>query len=134
MLYDVNYVAVLVAAVVAMVIGYVWYGPLFGKTWGELTGVKPENVKKEDMPKMYLFGYLLAALSALILAKFVSWAGATNWMDGALVGIYAAIGFNFTAAAMNNMYEMRPMSLTWLNVGYYLVNFAVMGAILASWA
>jgi hypothetical protein len=35
---DVNWLAVLVAAVVTFVLGGVWYGPLFGKVWRAAEG------------------------------------------------------------------------------------------------
>ena len=35
---EINYWAVVVAALSAFVVGWMWYGPLFGKSWMELNG------------------------------------------------------------------------------------------------
>ena len=34
----VNYIAVLVCAIAAMPVGFLWFGPLFGKTWARHMG------------------------------------------------------------------------------------------------
>ena len=44
---EVNYLAVLVAAIVNMVVGALWYSPLlFGKAWMKLTGFNKKQLKK----------------------------------------------------------------------------------------
>ncbi|MDO8488446.1 MAG: DUF1761 family protein [bacterium] len=35
----VNYLAILAAAVLSMVLGFLWFGPLFGQTWMKLMGL-----------------------------------------------------------------------------------------------
>ena len=53
---NINYIAVLVAAVAQFIFGAIWYMPLFGKTWGKIHGfdkVTPEEQKvmtKQMMP------------------------------------------------------------------------------------
>ncbi|MBI3341870.1 DUF1761 domain-containing protein, partial [Candidatus Curtissbacteria bacterium] len=36
--FQINYMAVVAAAVVNMVLGFLWYGPLFGKPWMKMMG------------------------------------------------------------------------------------------------
>ncbi len=47
---SINYFAIVVGAVLSMVIGTIWYGPLFGRKWGEIVGVDMNDV--EAMKKM----------------------------------------------------------------------------------
>ena len=35
---SINYLAVLACAIVAMPVGFLWFGPLFGKTWARHMG------------------------------------------------------------------------------------------------
>ena len=42
---QVNFLAIIVCAVVSMIVGTIWYGPLFGKKW-----MKHFNFTKEDIP------------------------------------------------------------------------------------
>ena len=41
----VNYWAVLVAALFTFVLGFLWHGPLFGRTWLRLVALTPESMK-----------------------------------------------------------------------------------------
>ena len=50
---DINWIAVLVAAVSAFMIGGIWYGPLFGKKWMELVGKTEEDIKDANMLMIY---------------------------------------------------------------------------------
>ena len=49
---SINWWAVLVAGVVYMVVGMVWYGPLFGKLWKSLMGFTDESVKNMPLKPM----------------------------------------------------------------------------------
>ena len=62
MLTEVNFLAVAVAALAPMVIGGIWYGPLFGKLWMSAHGYTPERleVMKKGMGKAYGLSRLLA--------------------------------------------------------------------------
>ena len=42
----VNRRAILVAAIVALIIGSIWYGPLFGNAWMKLMKFDPKEVAK----------------------------------------------------------------------------------------
>ena len=60
---ELNYVAVLVCAVVSMVVGAVWYGPLFGKQWMEVIGINAKDKKaREKKCRKVLGRYTLFSL------------------------------------------------------------------------
>ncbi len=42
----VNYWAVLTCGLVSMVVGSIWYGPIFGKLWMRLNGVTQAECEK----------------------------------------------------------------------------------------
>ena len=48
----INYLAVLVAAVLQFIFGAIWYMPLFGKTWGKIHGIDMASMPKEEQAKM----------------------------------------------------------------------------------
>ena len=131
MLFEVNLVAVVAAAVASMVLGMIWYGPLFGKKWMELTGKKMDG-KKEGMMKSYAIMFIGSLVAACVLGFFVRTAGALDIMNGALVGVTAWLGFVATVTLGMVLWDGKPWSLYVLNNGYQLINFAIMGAILAS--
>lgn len=127
---EVNYITVLISAVAAMVIGSVWYGPLFGKKWMGLIGISKSDVKKEDMPKMYGVMFIGVLIEAYVLSNFIQSGGATNIIDGAKVGAWAWLGFVGTVMLGNYMFSKKPINLYLIDAGYALVNLLVMGAII----
>ena len=129
---QVNYVAVLLAAVSAMVIGSIWYGPLFGKAWMKLTGVSKEDVNKKEMPKLYGIMFLGALVEGYILSHFIHYAGAYTVFDGAKTGVWAWLGFVAATMLGSYLFAKRPVKLFYIDAGYALVNLMVMGAIIAS--
>jgi len=135
-MYDIaiNYWAVLVAAIAAMVIGYLWYSMgVFGRMWMEGIGKTEEQIKAGYKPTSMLWTYLLAALMAYVLAHFISLVGADTISEALTVAWWAWLGFVAATFATNAIYEGRSGKLFWINSLYQLVNLLVMAAIIVSW-
>ncbi len=66
-LVPINYLAILLCGVASMVLGYLWYGPLFGKPWMKMVGMTKEKMAaaKDSMPKTYGIMFV----SSLFMAK-----------------------------------------------------------------
>lgn len=128
----VNLTAVVVAGVSAMVTGSIWYGPLFGKDWMKLSGLKKDDVKKSEMPKLYGIMFLGSLVEAYILSMFIHYGGAYTLLNGIKTGVWAWLGFVGTVMLGNYLFARKPLKLYFIDAGYALVNLVVMGAILAS--
>ena len=128
---QVNYLAVLLAAVCAMVIGSLWYGPLFGNQWMKLVGLSKADINKGEMPKMYGAMMLGAIIEAYVLSHFIHYAGAYTLINGMKTGAWAWLGFAAATSIGNYLFAKRPMKLYYIDTGYALVNLLAMGAILA---
>lgn len=132
---NINYLAVLVAAIINMALGSVWYGPLLGKQWMKLTGRTKESMEKEKggMPKVMGGMVLLALVQALVLAAFVGYAGAVTVLTGAVVGFWAWLGFVFVTAMQDVLFEKKNSNLAGINIAYNLIALLINGAVLAVW-
>lgn len=133
----INYVAIVGTAVASMVLGFVWYGPLFGKAWMKLAGFTEKQMaaaKKQSMAASYLTAFFGALVTAFVLSYFVDFADATTLAAGAVIGFWAWLGFVATVSAGSVLWEGKPVNLWILNNAYNLINLALMGAILAAWA
>ncbi len=133
---DINWVAVIVAAIVSMALGAFWYSPAgFGKQWVALMGFTDQQQKamKKGAGKAYALAFIGALITSAVLAMLVDWAQAITMIDGAKVGFWIWLGFVATTMAGMMLWEGKPMKLYTLNSGYHLVNFILMGAILAAW-
>ena len=129
---QVNYLAVLLAAVSAMVVGSLWYGPLFGNMWMKLIGISKSDINKSEMPKLYGIMFIGALVEAYVLSHFIHYAGAYTLVNGIKTGVWAWLGFVATVMIGNYMFAKRPMNLFYIDCGYALVNLMIMGAIIAS--
>ncbi len=132
---DINYWAVLVAAIVNFLLGAVWYSLLFGKQW--LAIINKSEAELEEMkkgaPRAYVLSIIAALVMSFVLAHMVDYAQATNVVDGVLSGFWLWLGFVATTNLAAVLFEARPVGLYLINTGYYLVSLLIMGAILAVW-
>ena len=128
-----NYVAILVASFIPMVVGSLWYGPLFGKKWMKLVGVKEMNMGKDGMTKFYVLMFVTSFVQSFVLSYFVTGIGAVDAVSGAIVGFVAWLGFVVAGKLSEFLADRRPMDLLYLDSGYRLVILVLMGAVLAVW-
>ena len=134
----INYWAILGCVVAAMVIGTLWYGPVFGKAWMTMTGLTKEGMKSMKMtPAVAMVGGAITSfLVAYVLAHGIAFGNAymgTAGVDGALMGsFWYWLGFAVPLTAGSFLWEGKSPKLWALNAGYYLVTLLVMGAIIGS--
>lgn len=131
---------ILVAAAVAFVLGFLWHGPLFGKTWMRLAGVRPTgNEKFTDMIPQMLLNYLANVVTATVMAGafWIAFSsplmGEATWFRGAIVAGWLWLGFNATSSSMDVIWMGRSKKLWLFELSSSLVSLAAMGAVLAVW-
>lgn len=131
---EINYLAVLIGAVISMVLGSIWYAPsVFGNGWMAAVGKKASDVNKSKVGPMYALTVIIALILSYVMAHFVDYVGATDWMEGAQTGFWAWLGFVATSYGVTLLFEGKPFKLFAINAGYHLVEFVLIGALLAHW-
>ena len=132
---DLNYLAILVAGVSNMVVGFLWYGPVFGKKWLGLIGKTADDLNPN--PIIYLVSFLLSLLMALVLSIFIHHVDTSiqsmSLLIGLLVALMAWVGFVGPATLQNNMYSGLSKQLFAIDYGYVLVALLIQGAIVGVW-
>lgn len=134
----INYLAILVVAIINMVLGFLWYGALFGKTWMALMGATPEQMEA-GKAKMKSEGwkYYGVLLMAYVLWHSITFAASyldiTGISAGLMAGVWSWLGFVVPVTLSSVLWEGKSWKLWLLNNGYYLVALLVMGSILAAW-
>ncbi len=129
---DLNWLAIVAAAFVPMVVGALWYSPiLFARPWMRAVGRSPEELTGASL------GYGLSALMAVVtsyaLARIVRWAEVDDLLNGALVGALAWLGFVATILAVSTYFGGRPRTLWAIDAAYWLVSLVMLGAIHGAW-
>ena len=128
---DVNYIAVVLGAILNMVLGTLWYGPFFGKLWLKAIGKKAEDIQSK--PWLYILSAIAAFLAALVLALVVQAFGSTGFFGGVLTGLVVWLGFVATVTLTYTIFEGPPFSVWLIFVAYQLVIFIVEGGVFAIW-
>ena len=134
----VNLVAVLLAGITSMVVGFIWYGPLFGKKWMSLMKLDEKKMKEMKMGanKAYLFSFIGALVMADVLAHASVFAAyyfselpkLTAYL---MTSFWSWLGFVMPVQAGMVLFGDKPFRLFLLNTGYQLVSLIVMGLVLA---
>lgn len=130
---QINWLAVLAAALSTFFIGGLWYSPiLFGKTWMRANGFTEEQVAGFNKARAFIGSFILALVMSANLAMFLADPTTTvvwGMTAGALAGIgWVAAGFGIVA-----LFENRSWTYILVNGGYQIVAFVAMGAILGAW-
>lgn len=127
-----NFLAIIVAAVSSFALGSFWYSPvLFGKAWQKESGMTDEKAKSVNMGKVFGLAFVLSLLISFNLAAFIGPTATFGFgvFAGAMAGIFWAMG----ALGITYLFEQQSTKLWLINGGYHAVSFTVMGGILGLW-
>jgi hypothetical protein len=120
----IDLLAVLIAAIVNMIIGFVWYSRwLFGK------GME-EPVKKGILT--YFWSFIAIFVTAYILGFFETFLGVTTVSDGMFVGFLAWIGFAATTHLSAVIWGKMPFKRFLVHGGCQLLAYISMGGIIGA--
>ena len=154
-----NYLAILVSSLSTLLVGFVWYNPkVFGTIWMKESGMTEEKAKQSNMAKVFGLTIFYSLLLAIMLPQIVNHeigalqATGGNPQDAALIdflkvhhgkflsfkhgalhGTMTGIFLALPITAINALFEQKSWKYILVNAGYWIVSFAIMGAILCGW-
>ena len=135
---QINWWAVLVAAVVTFLLGAVWYSAIFGKLWVRMQGWTEEQAKQiqANMNPATFFGGMLASyvvLAAVIAILVTSFDLPRSAAAGALLGFLLWLGVAAAIHMTGHLASNKPIGAFLIDTGFQLIYLIGMGAILAVW-
>lgn len=156
-----NPLALLVAAISALVVGFIWYNPkVFGTIWMKEAGMTEENMKGANMAKIFIMAFIFAFILAMTMMQMsIHQTGALSMVGGdattalpsyaafladygdsfrtfkhgALHGVFAGIFVALPILGTNALFERKSAKYIIVNTGYWIVTLGVMGAIICGW-
>ena len=157
-----NFYAILVAAISTLLVGFVWYGPLFGKAWMAETGFTEEELKKGSMVKIFGLTFVFSIFLAMIMqilcihqfgplgmiggpdfietakpsyAAFMADYGDAfrTYKHGALHGFMSGLFLALPLIGINGLFERKSWKYIFVHSGYWTVVMTIMGAIVCGW-
>jgi hypothetical protein len=131
---EVNYWAVLLAAVSSMVVGSIWYAkPVFGSTWQKLVGLKDSDMNKGAGYALGL-AFALSIITAYVIAHVAylsnHFFGNSFIQDAVTTSFWLWLGLTAARFATHDAFEHRRKKLTTMNIGNEFVTIVVMGLVI----
>ena len=127
---EIHWLAVLVAGLSGFAVGGVWYGPLFLKPWLRAEGKTKEEMGGGHPTMVFGLAFLCNLFSAFILDHTVGTYGDPDLALTMMITGGVALGFVIPAYGVNYLFAGRRLALFWIDAGYWLVTYLVMGVIL----
>ena len=128
----VNLLAVLTAAVLQFVLGWLWYGVLFAKPWKALVGVK-EGEKSENAGGGMALIFVANLILSFAIAQIMILTPSANFSKGTLEGVVCGLGFVIPPLIAQHIAEKKPFKLFGINALYWLIAMMLSGGLLACW-
>ena len=128
----INWLAIGAATLVGFIVGFLWYGPLFGKVWMKETGITQEKAKEGNMAKIFGLSLLFQFVMAYCLAMFLG-DESIDLVMGTFYGFLTGAGWILPAFAISNLFEQKSWKLSLIHGGYWVVVFTLMGLIIGAW-
>ncbi len=126
---NLNWLAVIAAAISTFLIGGIWY-KVFEKSWISSNGFSTEDLQNRNTGLIFGLAFLFSLIMAFNLALFIG-DGDTSY--GALAGFLTGFGWVFFAIGIISLFEKRSAVYVLINGGYMITAFTVMGAIIGAW-
>ncbi len=138
-LMGINWAAVVVAAIVWMVVGLLWYSPfLFARPWMLAMGFDPDDkitieALRKGGRRLHSVAFVASLFSAAVLAKLFSATATFSVLRGLEIAFAVWLGFVATVQLTGVLFGRRNLRVFVIDVGYQLVGYLAAGAILAAW-
>jgi Protein of unknown function (DUF1761) len=133
---NLNYVAVLVAAIASFVFGGAWYSALSTR-WLEAVGRTPESMKDKASIGLYLLAFgaqlIMAWLLAGVLLHLAMGGMIISLRNGIIAGVFLWFGFVMTTMVVNYAFHGARQILTLIDGGHWLGVLLIQGGILGWW-
>jgi hypothetical protein len=129
----INHLAVLVCLIWLHILGFLWYGPLFGHLWMPMVGLDPEAMEGGFDPGLWITNLVASLAPLYLLAWLFTQLNVKSGAHGAVIGFLITFCFHHLPVMSGNMFAGEPYGLAWITGGYSVVAFTVSGFILGAW-
>jgi hypothetical protein len=126
--------AIVLAAVVSFMFGWLWYGILFPKQWMAAAGKTEADLKAQGgpTPTPFVISFVALLVMAWVLAGVIGHlgTGAITLRSGVIAGALMWLGFVATTLAVNHTFQDAKPILTLLDGGHWLGVLLLQGAVI----
>lgn len=130
----INHLAVLIAIVLQFVLGFLWYGPLFGESWMEMVGLDLATIEANPPGAGIWFANIFSAvISMYVLAWLFVKLNVDSLLKGIGFGFLIGFAFVLLSVMTSGLFAKDPYGLAWITGGNTTVGLILGGAVLGAW-
>ncbi|HEY0751220.1 MAG TPA: DUF1761 domain-containing protein [Chitinophagaceae bacterium] len=131
---EINWLAVLVAAIAYFAIGAIWYAPLFGKKWVKYHRIDMNDPDaKKGVAGIMLTSFLIMFIVCIGLSILVVKMDLHLFLSGVKLGLLTGICFSAAAISITYVYLKKPVGLHMIDGLYHVVGHVAAALILCAW-
>lgn len=161
---EIKFTALLLAALVTLVVGFVWYNPkVFGTIWMKENNFTQEQLRTGNMLKIFGLTYIFSLMITVTLmsltihqsgaigmvggppllesakpsfAAFMADYGTAyrTFKHGALHGFISGLFFALPVIGINGLFERKSWKYILIHAGFWIVTLTLMGGIICGFA
>lgn len=161
---EINFIALLLAGIVTLVTGFIWYNPkVFGTIWMKENNLTHEELRSGNMLKIFGFTYLFSLMiTVVVMGLTIHQSGAVGMVGGppmlesakpsfaafmtdygtayrtfkhgALHGFMSGLFFAFPIVGINALFERKSWKYIFIHAGYWILTLTLMGGIICAYA
>ena len=128
----INHLAVLVCLVLLHILGFLWYGPLFGEKWMDMVDLDPEKMEGGNAG-IWITNFIASLAPLYLLAWLFTKLNVISGLRGAVIAFLITLCFHHLPVMSGNMFAGEPYGLAWITGGFSLVGLTLSGFILGAW-
>jgi hypothetical protein len=134
---ELNWLAIIVGALIYFALGALWYAPQFlGRRWQRSIGWDPERTQPQMSAAAYavpLVAYLVMAVAIALLAAATS----TDTLgEGIVLGLVVGIGLSLMHTMVDATFDpSKPEPWTWfaINGSYHALGVLIVAVVVSVW-
>ncbi len=131
-MWDISWLAVILSAASAFLVGGLWYGPLFLKSWQREAGISDADMQRRHPAKVFGGAFVLQLIASYFLGHvFATYGNGLSDSSTIMTAMGVALSFIVTAFGVNYLFAGKSVKLWAIDSGYYLVTYTLMGVIFA---
>jgi Protein of unknown function (DUF1761) len=131
---NLNWTAVLVAAVVYYLMGAIIYSPLlFARPWMRLGGFTEEDMKKGNKAVPYTLAFFAALVNVVVLAEVLDFTQSQSVPSALGAALFLWSGFYACCRLPEAVFGRQPAALVLINAFYPLVGNLTAAVVLTLW-
>ena len=130
----INHGAVWVSVVLLTVLGFLWYGPIFGDPWMKMVGLDMASLEANPPGAgIWITNLVATVVPVYTLAWLFTKINVESPAGGASLGLLIGFAFILLSDMTGNMFAQRPYGLAWITGGFSVVSLPLAGLLLGAW-